>query len=401
MNNVNIKKFFFSSTILFLVLSSFYYGYKYSVFNTDLHHYSVVLEVIFDKINGYKINKDIFVIYGNGQIYLFEFFSKFIDINLANIGIVTQLFFSLKFILFFYILRFFVDDTFSILGTIIYYSLHTFTQVVSGDIYANFFLHLFVIFYVYNSKKKNFFILTFTSFLLFLVFFFRHTYILNFIILIPIVLFLYIFMRKNLIYEIKIFSFFSLISILFFILLHQKGIFFPWLDQFLGMGINVFLDLEPKPDTGLFLTFKKLLFYLARILRHVLIPNSNGSSYFFSIIFIFNVYFISSYIFYFYKFKKIEIKSKDKLLIILSLLAFSGSIQVINQFEISRYLNSSFAFIIIFITIIYRKFNKIDSFYKKFFLGIFSLVLFLPVLSKYPFYSNFYNFKLDHVSKKN
>ena len=71
MNNVNIKKFFFSSTILFLVLSSFYYGYKYSVFNTDLHHYSVVLEVIFDKINGYKINKDIFVIYGNGQIYLF------------------------------------------------------------------------------------------------------------------------------------------------------------------------------------------------------------------------------------------------------------------------------------------------------------------------------------------
>ena len=59
-------------------------------------------------------------------------------------------------------------------------------------------------------------------------------------------------MRKNLIYEIKIFSFFSLISILFFILLHQKGIFFPWLDQFLGMGINVFLDLEPKPDTGLF-----------------------------------------------------------------------------------------------------------------------------------------------------
>jgi hypothetical protein len=132
MNNVNIKKFFFSSTILFLVLSSFYYGYKYSVFNTDLHHYSVVLEVIFDKINGYKINKDIFVIYGNGQIYLFEFFSKFIDINLANIGIVTQLFFSLKFILFFLYLKIFCRRYFFYIG---YYYLLLTSHFYPGGIW--------------------------------------------------------------------------------------------------------------------------------------------------------------------------------------------------------------------------------------------------------------------------
>ena len=122
-----------------LFLSSFYFGYKYSLFNTDIHHYSIVLETYLDKVNGYKLNKDIFIIYGNGQIYLYELLSNFININIVNIGIITQFFFSAKFFLFFFILKYFVNNFFSIAGTLIYYFLYTFAQTASGDVYKFFF----------------------------------------------------------------------------------------------------------------------------------------------------------------------------------------------------------------------------------------------------------------------
>ena len=73
---MNSKKLFgvISVITLFIIFStSFYFGYIYSVFNTDFHHYSIILETYLDKKNGFELNKDIFVTYGNGQIYLFEF----------------------------------------------------------------------------------------------------------------------------------------------------------------------------------------------------------------------------------------------------------------------------------------------------------------------------------------
>ena len=44
-----------------------------------------------------------------------------------------------------------------------------------------------------------------------------------------------------------------------------------------------------------------------------------------------------------------DIKEKNKLLFILSLIGFCGSIQVIFKFEIAKYLNASFTFLIVFI----------------------------------------------------
>ena len=53
--NTNILNLFFLSL---LFSSSFYFGYKYSFFNADIHHYSVILETYLDKINGYKLFRD-------------------------------------------------------------------------------------------------------------------------------------------------------------------------------------------------------------------------------------------------------------------------------------------------------------------------------------------------------
>ena len=130
------------SILSVLFLSSFYFGYKYAYFNADIHHYSIILETYFDKLNGFKLNKDIFIIYGNGQVYLYELLSNFFQIDIVTIGIITQFFFSVKFFLFFFILKYFVNNFFSIIGTLIYYFLYTFTQTVSGDVYASFFFTL-------------------------------------------------------------------------------------------------------------------------------------------------------------------------------------------------------------------------------------------------------------------
>ena len=107
-----MKKFLLKDQIsIFIVfllsLSSFYFGYTYSYFNTDIYHYSHNLEPFLDFKNGYKLNKDVFVLYGNGQIYLYNLINNIIDINIVSIGIISQFFFSVKFILFFIIRYFF------------------------------------------------------------------------------------------------------------------------------------------------------------------------------------------------------------------------------------------------------------------------------------------------------
>ena len=45
--------------VIILCLSSFYLGYVYSYFNTDIHHYSHNLETFLDFKNGFELNKDI------------------------------------------------------------------------------------------------------------------------------------------------------------------------------------------------------------------------------------------------------------------------------------------------------------------------------------------------------
>jgi len=97
----NFQILLITSIVLFIFSSSFYFGYKYAVFNTDFHHYSFTLESFLDFKNGFKLNKDIFIQYGNGQVYLFAILSNFFEINLFTIGVITQFLFSLKFIIYY------------------------------------------------------------------------------------------------------------------------------------------------------------------------------------------------------------------------------------------------------------------------------------------------------------
>ena len=404
----NFQILLITSIVLFIFSSSFYFGYKYAVFNTDFHHYSITLEPFLDFKNGFKLNKDIFIQYGNGQVYLFAILSNFFEINLFTIGVVTQFLFSLKFIIFFFILRFFVDNLFSTIGVIIYYLLYTFTQTISSDIYASFFLHLFVLLYLYNYKKNNFYLIILTAFLIFLTISFRHTYLLNWVAFIPILIFINFFLNKDFKYENKIIINFCIILGLYFLYLIIDGRLFLWFDQFLGVGLNAHLEIGSSYEMDFISRVKKLTFYFLRIIRHAIWPNSYGSNYFFTAIFVANLIFIFSLSYKFF-FKNInDIKEKNKLLFILSLIGFCGSIQVIHNFEISRYINSSFTFLIIFIYILQLIFNNLKNRYSKFLfltlvlifstpLTIYppsSILAFHSIKLKYPFQSNFFNFKL-------
>ena len=404
----NFQILLITSIVLFIFSSSFYFGYKYAVFNTDFHHYSITLEPFLDFKNGFKLNKDIFIQYGNGQVYLFAILSNFFEINLFTIGVVTQFLFSLKFIIFFFILRFFVDNLFSTIGVIIYYLLYTFTQTISSDIYASFFLHLFVLLYLYNYKKNNFYLIILTAFLIFLTISFRHTYLLNWVAFIPILIFINFFLNKDFKYENKIIINFCIILGLYFLYLIIDGRLFLWFDQFLGEGINNRLNIASNKEISIISEIKQIIFYFLRIIRHAIWPNSYGSNYFFTAIFVANLIFIFSLSYKFF-FKNInDIKEKNKLLFILSLIGFCGSIQVIHNFEISRYINSSFTFLIIFIYILQLIFNNLKNRYSKFLfltlvlifstpLTIYppsSILAFHSIKLKYPFQSNFFNFKL-------
>ena len=149
MNISRLKNFIAFLIIATLTLNSFYFGYLYSYFNTDIHHFSHNLEVFLDFKNGYELNKDIFVLYGNGQIYLLDIISNFIDINLVTIGIISQFFFSIKFVLFFYILKYFLDNLTSAIGTFfLLYSLYFYSNCISRHICkffsTCFFINIFV-----------------------------------------------------------------------------------------------------------------------------------------------------------------------------------------------------------------------------------------------------------------
>ena len=231
-----------------------------------------------------------------------------------------------------------------------------------------------------------------------------------------ILIFINFFLNKEFKYENKIIINFCIILGLYFLYLIIDGRLFLWFDQFLGVGLNAHLEIGNGYEMDFISRVKKLTFYFLRIIRHAIWPNSYGSNYFFTAIFITNLIFIFSLSYKFF-FKNInDIKEKNKLLFILSLIGFCGSIQVIFKFEIAKYLNASFTFLIVFIYILQLIFNNLKNRYFKFsFLVsilIFSLPLIIPKIFlnypldissaniRYPFHSNYYNFMLDTSSKE-
>ena len=70
-------KIFIYFFVLVLILSSIYLGYDYSVYNQDYHHTFFILSSIIDYDKGLKLFEEIFLQYGPGQIFFFQFFRKF------------------------------------------------------------------------------------------------------------------------------------------------------------------------------------------------------------------------------------------------------------------------------------------------------------------------------------
>ena len=122
---------------------------------------------------------------------------------------------------------------------------------------------------------------------------------------------------------------------------------FQWFNQSIGVGLTNFLNLVPSSNNEIFNKINTLFFYILRIFRHIIYPNSYGSSLTFSIIVLSNIFLII-FIYQFFIKKNKFFFIKNKLLIIICLLSLCGSIQLINKFETARFINASFGLIIIF-----------------------------------------------------
>ena len=106
-----------------------------------------------------------------------------------------------------------------------------------------------------------------------------------------ILIFINFFLNKEFKYENKIIINFCIILGLYFLYLIIDGRLFLWFDQFLGLAFSNYL-VNDSYGQSFYDQIEKLVFLIARIIRHAIWPNSYGSNYFFTAIFITNLIFI-------------------------------------------------------------------------------------------------------------
>jgi len=386
--NYNQISFFF---ILIISTVSFYFGYLYSIVNTDFHHWTISIEPYIDYKNGYKLFEEIFIIYGIANIFLYDFFSYFFEINLFTIGLINQFFFSLKFIFFYFILNFFFKNYISLLGTFVYFIFYSFSEQTSTDGIASFFLHLFAFTYLYNFKKESTNLIFISAFFLFMSVSFRHVYLITFLGFSCFIFFIQFFSR-NFLYEKKIILNFLFILFCFNFYLYYIGSLKYFYFQSFGVGYKTFLTLDASVSNieDFFLIFKKILFLIARVFKYLLIPNSYGSSSFFTLVFVINIIYLTKIFI-----DKKLFSNENRITLVFFSLSFFGLIQTLHTYETQRLMNSSFLFLPIFFSFFFKLFKKNKKI--KIYLTTLFLVFLYPIVVEFPFYNNYFQFKIKSI----
>ena len=375
--------------ILIISLCSFYYGREYNLYHTDLIHWNFQLDTILSYINGKELYKDIFLQYGEGIVTSLNLINTFYKIDIYSLGIITNIFFSLRFFLIYKIsLLITHSKTLSLAATLFIFLSMSYTQSVWPDFFAGFCLLLFIYFLVSNSEKENFAIMLLTAFLLFLTIYFRNTYILNFFGASIIFLLLNIFLFKNKNNYINYIIFYTfIIIIIYFLILYINDNLFLWFSQGFGFsdhyfGVDSFSLLE---------RIEKYVYYILRISYYLLIP-SDLPNLLFSICFFINVIYLASI-----KILNERSSKQNPLIIFLSLYGLIGIVQTISHYEIFRYINASISiYLVAFYFITKLKFvsEKIKLYFIFFCLIIFSF----NIAHKFP--TSSHKHKINNYTKE-
>ncbi len=379
---INIhKKYDFVYYIILIIffVVSFFFSKQYSIYNTDFIHWSFILEQVISYLNGNHLYKDIFLQYGEGQVVFLSFINSFYKIDIYTIGIISALVFGLKFFLVFQILKkIIISRVLAFICTSLIFFSITYSQIPWPDLYSGLFLLIFFYLFIINFEKENILITILSSFIFFLTIYFRNTYILNFLLSV-IVYFFYetLFIKKRNIYIYKIFLITFFFLVIYLIVLSLNDNLSLWFEQGFGLSDHYF----GVVDINLIDRIKNYLFFIARLIYHILIPK-NLVNIFFTFCILFNCI----YLFFGNLFINQNQKIENSLIKFLSIYGLCGLVQLLSHYEIIRYINASISlFIVSFyfiekIKILPTKKKLIIIFLFSFFY-LFNIIKFFPLSS--------------------
>ena len=388
-----INKILINVSLLSIIFFSLYLSFQYSSYNTDLHHWSFILEKYYQFINNQPLFKSIYIQYGEGYLWFFYILSFFIDINLVSIGKITGVIYALKLFLIFFFSKYFTKNSYiSLFILVIYFLTLTHIQYPWPDFFSSFFLLLSFFLIIFNNSKKNNFFIILSSFSLFLVFFFRSTYVLNiFFSFLLYFIFEFFFLKKDRRIRFLFIFFLSFFLIYIFKLYVDDNLKF-WFNQSLYLAKN-FIDLNPN----IILDFEinKYIYLLSRLSWHLFYPK-NIFFFIFSLIYLINIY-------YFFFLLKLSIGKKDlffentHLVILFFFFGFTSIIQAIHLYEVFRLLNAG-ATIFVILSIFFLD-KRINLILKRIFLFIF-LILIIKLIPQFPKSANYHIPSSDITNEK-
>ena len=364
----------FLNILFVLILSySFFLSFTYSTYHIDPWHWGTIASESIDYILGFKLFKEITLMYGPGMPIFFKIINFFFPINYFSIGIVTSVVYIINLSLNYFIFLKLSNKTIATTLLFILFILNPYPQAPWSDFYAGLCLTLSA-FFILKSNKQNFSPYL-AGFFLSLAIVFRNTYFLT---IVPSIIFfaITIFFTKNktsnnikLTLYSSIFFLFSFIFILFLFQNLQL-----WFDQGLGRS-------------GSYFDYDYSLIYnpVTKFMYHLLLPKTVGN-------FIFLIFYLINFVFliYFIFFQK---KLPNKLikieLFFLSLLGFFGIIQSFDQFEIWRNINGSIC--IFFVTAYILNYFKNRFVISLNYFGIFIFLFGIIFMTPNPFFNTKYS----------
>ena len=316
-----------------IVFYSIFLGSTYSQYHTDPWHWGSIISNSIDYINGFKLFKEIVLLWGPGQPILYFLINNFYKIDYYTIGIITSIVYFFFLMLSYLIIKKLSNKIIAISVLFIIFCLLPYPQTPWPDFYSG--LCLVLSCYYLNSANKNNIILFISSSFLSLSIIFRNTYILQ---IIPAIIFfclLFIVHRKKMpkIYKDYFLYFFITITLFFFILLMQNNLKL-WFEQGIGR-INEYQDIN---NTIYNYKISPFIYSIVKFVYHLFFP-TRIENYYYLIIFFLNCGII--FLFFFNKKFFEEINNNNCNIIFFSILGLFGIIQSFNQYEIWRHINSS------------------------------------------------------------
>jgi len=153
-------------------------GVIYAVHNTDSHHWGFILGTALDYKQGKSLFSEIFIQYGVGQPILLAVFSSLFSLTYTNIGVFGAVVYSATLSLLFLTTERLTSTRIAVLVSLIAFLIHPYSIYPWPDYLAGFAL-MFATFLLVRAPRFSLHTHAVVGLLLFAVFLFRNTYVVN------------------------------------------------------------------------------------------------------------------------------------------------------------------------------------------------------------------------------